>query len=51
MSGSGSTFVLVAMYPDAIKHAVAGAEKQTAKELDVDPKGIGKTLPETGQEV
>ena len=31
---------------DAIKHAVTRAEKQTAKELDVDPKEVDKALPE-----
>jgi hypothetical protein len=29
---------------DAIKHAVTRAEKQTAQELDVDPKDVGKAL-------
>jgi uncharacterized membrane protein len=28
----------------AIKNAVTGAEKQTAKDLDVDPKDVDKTL-------
>ena len=36
---------------DAIKKAVAGAEKQTAKELDVDPKDIDKTLQQTVKEM
>ena len=36
---------------DAIKQAVTGAEKQTAKELDVDPKDIDKTLQETVKEM
>jgi uncharacterized membrane protein len=36
---------------DAIKKAVAGAEKQTAKDLDVDPKDIDKTLKETVKEM
>src|SRR6202046_236639 len=34
---------------DAIKHAVARAEKQTAKELAVNPKDIDRTLQETVQ--
>jgi hypothetical protein len=29
---------------DAIKKAVTGAAKQTARDLDVDPKDIDKTL-------
>jgi hypothetical protein len=36
---------------DAIKHDVTRAEKQTAKELDVDPKDIDKTLRETVREM
>ena len=36
---------------DAIKKAVTGAEKQTAKELDVDPKDIDKTLQQTVKEM
>jgi len=36
---------------DAIKHDVTRAEKQTAKELDVDPKDIDKTLRETVKEM
>jgi uncharacterized membrane protein len=36
---------------DAIKHDVTRAEKQTAKELDVDPKDIDKTLKETVKEM
>ncbi len=36
---------------DAIKKAVSGAEKQTAKELDVDPKDIDKTLQQTVKEM
>jgi uncharacterized membrane protein len=36
---------------DAIKKAVAGAEKQTAKDLGVDPKDIDKTLKETIREM
>jgi hypothetical protein len=31
---------------DAIKHVVTRAEKQTAKELDVDPKDVDKALLE-----
>jgi hypothetical protein len=31
---------------DAIKHAVTRAEKQTAKELDVDPKDVDEALQE-----
>jgi len=34
---------------DAIKHAVARAEKQTAKELAVNPKDIDRALQETVQ--
>jgi hypothetical protein len=33
-------------YEDAIKHAVTRAEKQTAKELDVDPKDVDEALQE-----
>jgi len=36
---------------DAIKKAVTRAEKQTAQELDVDPKDIDKTLQETVKEM
>ena len=36
---------------DAIKHAVTRAEKQTAKELGVDPKDVGKALQETVKEM
>jgi uncharacterized membrane protein len=36
---------------DAIKNAVTRAEKQTAKELDVDPKNVDKTLQETVKEM
>jgi uncharacterized membrane protein len=36
---------------DAIKHAVTRAEKQTAKELDVDPKNVDKALQETVKEM
>jgi len=36
---------------DAIKHAVTRAEKQTAKELDVDPKDVDKALQETVKEM
>jgi uncharacterized membrane protein len=36
---------------DAIKRDVARAEKQTAKELDVDPKDIDKALQETVKEM
>jgi uncharacterized membrane protein len=36
---------------DAIKKAVTKAEKQTAKELDVDPKDIDKTLQEAVKEM
>ena len=36
---------------DAIKKAVAGAEKQTARDLDVDPKDIDKTLQQTVKEM
>jgi len=36
---------------DAIKHAVTRAEKQTAQELDVDPKDLDKTLQETVKEM
>jgi uncharacterized membrane protein len=36
---------------DAIKKAVTGAEKQTAKDLDVDPKDIDKTLEKTVKEM
>jgi uncharacterized membrane protein len=36
---------------DAIKKAVTGAEKQTARDLDVDPKDIDKTLQETVSEM
>ena len=36
---------------DAIKKAVTGAEKQTAKDLDVDPKDIDKTLQQTVKEM
>ncbi len=36
---------------DAIKKAVTRAEKQTAKELGVDPKDIDKTLQETVKEM
>ena len=36
---------------DAIKKAVIGAEKQTAKDLDVDPKDIDKTLQQTVKEM
>jgi len=32
---------------DALKRAVTRAEKQTAKELDVDPKDVDKALQET----
>jgi hypothetical protein len=36
---------------DAIKHAVTGAEKQTAQEVDVDPEDIGKAWQETVKEM
>jgi uncharacterized membrane protein len=36
---------------DAIKHAVTRAEKQTAKELDVDPKDVDKALQEAVKEM
>jgi uncharacterized membrane protein len=36
---------------DAIKKAVTRAEKQTARELDVDPKRIDSTLQETVNEM
>lgn len=36
---------------EAIKKAVTKAEKQTAKELDVDPKDIDKTLQESVKEM
>ena len=36
---------------DAIKHAVTRAEKQTAKELGVDPKDVDKALQETVKEM
>ena len=36
---------------DAIKQAVTRAEKQTAKELGVNPKDIDKTLQETVKEM
>jgi uncharacterized membrane protein len=36
---------------DAIKHAVTRAEKQTAQELDTDPKDLDKALQETVKEM
>jgi uncharacterized membrane protein len=36
---------------EAIKNAVTRAEKQTAQELDVDPKNIDKTLQSTVKEM
>jgi uncharacterized membrane protein len=36
---------------EAIKNAVTRAEKQTAKDLDVDPKDIDKTLQATVKEM
>jgi uncharacterized membrane protein len=36
---------------DAIKHAVTRAEKQTAKDLDVSPKEIDRTLREAVKEM
>jgi len=36
---------------DAIKKAITRAEKQTAKELGVNPKDIDKTLQETVKEM
>jgi len=36
---------------DAIKHAVTRAEKQTAKDLDVNPKDIDRTLQEAVKEM
>ncbi len=36
---------------EAIKKAVTKAEKETAKELDVDPKDIDKTLQESVKEM
>jgi uncharacterized membrane protein len=36
---------------DAIKKAVTRAQKQTARELDVDPKRIDRTLQETVNEM
>ncbi len=36
---------------EAIKHAVTRAEKQTAKELDVNPKDVDRTLQETVKEM
>src|SRR5271165_668263 len=36
---------------DAIKHAVTRAEKQTAKELDVNPKDVDKALQDTVKEM
>jgi hypothetical protein len=35
---------------DAIQNAVTRAEKQTAKELDVDPEDVDKALQETVKE-
>jgi hypothetical protein len=35
---------------DAIQHDVTRAEKQTAKELDVDPEDVDKALQETVKE-
>jgi uncharacterized membrane protein len=36
---------------DAMKHAVTRAEKQTAQELDVDPKDVDKALQEAVKEM
>jgi len=36
---------------DAIKKAVTGAERQTARDLHVDPKDIDKTLQQTVREM
>ena len=36
---------------EAFKKAVTRAEKQTARDLDVDPKDIDKTLQETVREM
>jgi len=36
---------------DAIQHTVTRAEKQTAKELDVDPKNVDKALQATVKEM
>jgi uncharacterized membrane protein len=36
---------------DAIKHAITRAEKQTARELAVDPKNIDRTLQEAVNEM
>jgi hypothetical protein len=41
---AGLVIVGESQVEDAIKHHVTRAEKQMAKELDVDPKNIGKTL-------
>jgi uncharacterized membrane protein len=36
---------------DAIKHAITRAEKQTAKELDVNPKDVDRTLQQAVKEM
>jgi hypothetical protein len=36
---------------DAIKRAVTRAEKQTARDLDVDPKNIDRTLQDAVNEM
>jgi uncharacterized membrane protein len=48
---AGLVIVGESQVEDAIKKAVTRAEKQTAKELGVDPKDIDKTLQETVKEM
>ncbi|MGB6453886.1 MAG: DUF1269 domain-containing protein [Streptosporangiaceae bacterium] len=44
--GAGLVVIGESKVEDAIKHAVTKAEKQTAKELDVSPQDIDRTLKE-----
>jgi uncharacterized membrane protein len=49
--GAGLVVVGESKVEDAIRNAVTKAQKQTARELDVDPKNIDRTLQEAVQEM
>ena len=48
---AGLVIVEESKVEDAIKRAVTRAEKQTAQDLDVDPKDVDKALQETVKEM
>jgi uncharacterized membrane protein len=49
--GAGLVVVGESKVEDAIRNAVTKAQKQTARELDVDPKNIDRTLQEAVREM